>query len=58
VMIYLHATLSQALTATSQKPFRLITGSLYLVGEAMEKLGIAIVPSRDERALNEWGAKK
>ncbi|HEY1171721.1 MAG TPA: folylpolyglutamate synthase/dihydrofolate synthase family protein [Verrucomicrobiae bacterium] len=58
VMIHVYETLSQALAATSQKPFRLITGSLYLVGEAMEKLGIAAIPSRDERALNEWGAKR
>ncbi|MGV3754521.1 MAG: bifunctional folylpolyglutamate synthase/dihydrofolate synthase [Verrucomicrobiota bacterium] len=58
VMIHLHPTLSQALAATDEKPFRLITGSLYLVGEAMEKLGIAAVPSRDERALNEWGGKR
>lgn len=58
VMIHLHATLANALDETAQKPFRLITGSLYLVGEAMERLGISAVPSRDERALNEWGAKK
>jgi dihydrofolate synthase/folylpolyglutamate synthase len=58
VLLHLHETLSQALAATEQKPFRLITGSLYLVGEAMEKLGIAAVPSRDERALNEWGGKR
>lgn len=57
-MIHIYETLSQALAATSQKPFRLITGSLYLVGEAMEQLGIAAVPSRDERALNEWGTKR
>ncbi|MCD6050307.1 MAG: fgs [Verrucomicrobia bacterium] len=57
VMIHIHESLSQALSATGEKPFRLITGSLYLVGEAMEQLGIAAVPSRDERALNEWGAK-
>jgi dihydrofolate synthase/folylpolyglutamate synthase len=57
VLIHLHPTLSQALAATDEKPFRLITGSLYLVGEAMEQLGVAAVPSRDERALNEWGAK-
>lgn len=58
VLIHLHPTLSQALEASRTKDFRLISGSLYLVGEAMEKLGIASVPSRDERALNEWGAKK
>jgi folylpolyglutamate synthase/dihydropteroate synthase len=30
-----------------------ITGSLYLVGEAMELLGIASAPANDERTLNE-----
>ncbi len=58
VLLHLHETLAQALAASSGQPFRLITGSLYLVGEAMEQLGIAAVPSRDERALNEWGGKR
>jgi len=57
-LIHLHETLAQALAASSDQPFRLITGSLYLAGEAMEKLGIAAIPSLDERALNEWGTKK
>jgi hypothetical protein len=32
----------------------LITGSLYLVGEAMELLRLAPVTSAGERGLNEW----
>lgn len=58
VLIHLHDSLAQALAASSDRPFRLITGSLYLVGEALEQLGAAAIPSSNERALNEWGAKK
>jgi dihydrofolate synthase / folylpolyglutamate synthase len=58
VLIHLHDSLAKALAASSDRPFRLITGSLYLVGEALEQLGAAAIPSTNERALNEWGAKK
>jgi len=58
LLIRLHDSLAQALAASSDRPFRLITGSLYLVGEALEQLGAAAIPSTNERALNEWGAKK
>jgi dihydrofolate synthase/folylpolyglutamate synthase len=47
------ASLSAALEANHDEPFILITGSLYLVGEALELLGAA--PSDTAgRALNEW----
>jgi dihydrofolate synthase/folylpolyglutamate synthase len=44
-----------ALNASKDEPFVVITGSLYLVGEALERLGLA--PGRPgERGLNEWAA--
>ncbi|HET7624031.1 MAG TPA: folylpolyglutamate synthase/dihydrofolate synthase family protein [Verrucomicrobiae bacterium] len=49
-------TLGEALEQTRDDSFLVITGSLYLVGEAMEMLGISPVVAPDERALNEWGA--
>lgn len=45
------ASLSEALAQAGSDI--VITGSLYLVGEAMELLGIASVPAQDERTLNE-----
>jgi dihydrofolate synthase/folylpolyglutamate synthase len=36
--------------------FIVVTGSLYLVGEALKLLGLS-PPVEDERALNEWNAK-
>lgn len=47
------ASLADALEQASADPEVVITGSLYLVGEAMERLGIAPSPAQDERALNE-----
>jgi dihydrofolate synthase/folylpolyglutamate synthase len=47
-------SLAEALAQTAAEPFRLITGSLYLVGEALELLGAAPVPVNGERGLNEW----
>jgi len=35
--------------------FVTIAGSLYLIGEAMELLGLSPATSQNERALNEWG---
>lgn len=49
--------LSTALIANKNEPFILITGSLYLIGEALELLGV--LPSDGgERGLNEWSAPK
>lgn len=49
--------LAQALIASKDEPFIIITGSLYLVGEALELLGLS--PEKTgERGLNEWVAKK
>ena len=51
-------TLPEALENTARDSFVLITGSLYLVGEALERLGLAPRPAVDERALNEWTAPR
>jgi dihydrofolate synthase/folylpolyglutamate synthase len=47
-------SLAEALSETQHEPFLLVTGSLYLVGEALEALQSASQPGLDERALNEW----
>jgi dihydrofolate synthase/folylpolyglutamate synthase len=49
--------LADALDACKNAPFVLITGSLYLVGEALEQLGFSPA-NPTERALNEWAAPK
>ena len=49
-------TLAEALGNTSRDSLLLITGSLYLVGEALERLDLAPRPAGNERALNEWNA--
>jgi dihydrofolate synthase/folylpolyglutamate synthase len=48
-------SLEEALRVTTTEPLRLVTGSLYLVGEALELLGQRL-NGLDERALNEWQA--
>jgi dihydrofolate synthase/folylpolyglutamate synthase len=49
--------LSAALFACRDEPFVVITGSLYLIGEALELLGHSPAGT-DERGLNEWASKK
>jgi dihydrofolate synthase / folylpolyglutamate synthase len=44
-----------AIANSNDEPFRVIAGSLHLVGEAMEALRISPT-TRSERALNEWNA--
>ena len=51
------ADLSAALNNSKDEPFIAITGSLYLIGEALELLG-ASPANTDERGLNEWTASK
>ncbi|HKQ38899.1 MAG TPA: folylpolyglutamate synthase/dihydrofolate synthase family protein [Verrucomicrobiae bacterium] len=46
-------SLSEAVNHAEADKEVVITGSLYLVGEAMELLGIAPAPAQDERILNE-----
>ena len=50
-------SLADALNACKHKPFIVITGSLYLVGEALERLGFSPAGA-GERGLNEWSAPK
>ena len=47
-------SLPEALKWTATDSLVLITGSLYLVGEAMEQLGLAAVDTAGERTLNDW----
>jgi len=49
------ANLEEALIACKDKPFVLITGSLYLVGEALERLGFS-PEDAGGRSLNDWTA--
>ena len=50
------ASLGQALEQCADEPFVVVTGSFYLVGEAMERLGVSPTPTESERLLNDWGA--
>ena len=50
------ASLGQALERCADEPFVVVTGSFYLVGEAMERLGVSPTPTESERLLNDWGA--
>ncbi|MBU6399520.1 MAG: bifunctional folylpolyglutamate synthase/dihydrofolate synthase [Verrucomicrobia bacterium] len=52
------ASLAQALELTAADPFVVIAGSLYLIGEAMERLHLTATPRSDEKALNEWTATR
>ena len=45
-------SLKEGLETVKDDPFVVITGSIYLVGEALEKLGLA--DAIGERGLNEW----
>jgi dihydrofolate synthase / folylpolyglutamate synthase len=47
-------SLAEALDKTTAAPLVVITGSLYLVGEALELLGLSPAGG-GERPLNEWG---
>jgi dihydrofolate synthase/folylpolyglutamate synthase len=50
-------SLSNAIAASQDEPFVIITGSLYLIGEALELLGHSPT-DRGERGLNEWSATR
>jgi dihydrofolate synthase / folylpolyglutamate synthase len=45
--------LRDAITVSKAEPFIVITGSLYLIGEALELLGLSPA-NASERGLNEW----
>jgi dihydrofolate synthase/folylpolyglutamate synthase len=54
VAVETRAALVDALAAVEAEPFVVVAGSLYLIGEAMELLGLAAAPASDEKGLNEW----
>jgi hypothetical protein len=45
--------MAEALKNSANEEFVVITGSLYLVGEALELLGLSPA-AESERGLNEW----
>jgi dihydrofolate synthase / folylpolyglutamate synthase len=47
----------EALNEASKDKFIVMAGSLYLVGEAMELLGVSSGNAGEERRLNEWAGK-
>jgi dihydrofolate synthase / folylpolyglutamate synthase len=47
------SNLAEALNASKDEPFVVITGSLYLIGEALEQLGV-LPADGAERGLNDW----
>jgi dihydrofolate synthase/folylpolyglutamate synthase len=49
-------SLEAAFERLAHEPWLLVTGSSYLVGEALERLGLAPEGAQEERALNEWAA--
>lgn len=53
-LVTLGAGLPAALAQAEGDPLVVIAGSLYLIGEAMELLGLSPVPTADEKALNNW----
>ncbi len=52
-----HPTVAAALAGLSDEPFVVVAGSLYLIGEAMEALGLEASPGGNESGLNEWLGK-
>ncbi|HRI16636.1 MAG TPA: folylpolyglutamate synthase/dihydrofolate synthase family protein [Verrucomicrobiota bacterium] len=50
------ASLVEALQASAHDSVVVIAGSLYLVGEALERLALSPTKGTEERALNEWRA--
>jgi dihydrofolate synthase / folylpolyglutamate synthase len=55
--VYVCMNFSEALIASKDEAFIVVTGSLYLVGEALERLG-RVPTDASERGLNEWSAKR
>jgi dihydrofolate synthase/folylpolyglutamate synthase len=54
VEVTICGSLAQALAAAESDRFVVVTGSLYLIGEAMEHLRL-LPAATGERSLNEWG---
>jgi dihydrofolate synthase / folylpolyglutamate synthase len=53
--IAIYGSLSEVLPENVSDPFVVVTGTLYLIGEAMGLLDLLPATVRDERGLNEWG---
>ena len=51
-------SLAEALEKTAADEFVVVTGSLYLVGEALELLGLSPADGGGERPLNDWGGRR
>ena len=51
-------SLRQALELCAAQPFVVVTGSFYLVGQAMQQIGLAPAPLQAELRLNDWGTAK
>ena len=52
------SSLKEALEQCKNENFVIITGSFYLVGEALEQLEITSVDIKSESLLNDWGAPR
>ena len=50
-------SVAEALNASKNEPFVVVAGSLYLIGEALEVLGLSPA-DRGERGLNEWSGRR
>jgi folylpolyglutamate synthase/dihydropteroate synthase len=57
IIVESHERFDAALQAAQQDPFVIVTGSLYLVGQALEALGASPVAAGSERHLNEWSIR-
>ena len=51
-----HDSLAGGLVAVREAPLVVVTGSLYLIGEVIEQLGL--MTAAGERGLNEWKLSK
>jgi dihydrofolate synthase/folylpolyglutamate synthase len=58
ILTTVHASLSEAVQAVSDTGNVLITGSLYLIGEALALLDPERFPASDEMELNQWQGRK
>ena len=47
-------SLEEGLASTTEAPLRIVTGSLYLIGQALQLLDPKLAPRNDERGLNEY----
>jgi dihydrofolate synthase / folylpolyglutamate synthase len=54
--VHVTSSLQDALALSEPSAILVITGSLYLIGEAMELLGLSPAGARNEQGLNEYGA--